>query len=199
MDADLAKVDNQHEKILAADVEDLEEYVRKELFELSDEFGDNKEGYDEHLASIYGIGDGKYYQNIADYLEDIDWDYVYKVVVGLGWKIIREDDFGSYEYINELYEPEVKERIKEHGYLEGIEGTYHEKLDTINFFDKYENCIIGIIKSVAGSNYPEEILKSNDFKLNDYKDCCSMLYIELACKYEDVIEEEKKLTEENEI
>ena len=26
MDADIAKVDNQHEKILAADVEDLEEY-----------------------------------------------------------------------------------------------------------------------------------------------------------------------------
>ena len=108
MDADLAKVDNQHEKILAADVEDLEEYVREELFELSDEFGDNKEGYDEHLASIYGIGDGKYYQNIVDYIEDFDWAYVYKVVVGLGWKIIREDYFGSCKYINELYEPEVK-------------------------------------------------------------------------------------------
>ncbi len=192
MDADLAKVDNQHEKILAADVKDLEEYVRKELFELSDEFGDNKEGYDEHLASIYGIGDGKYYQNIADYLEDIDWDYVYKVVVGLGWKIIREDDFGSYEYINELYEPEVKERIKEHGYLEGIEGTYHEKLDTINFFNKYEKCIIFLLENSVRSDYPEEILKSNDFKLNAYKDNCSMLYVQLACMSDVDIEQEQK-------
>ncbi len=87
------------EKYFSMDVKGLEKEYKEDFAERHEEF-DDREEYEEYFAERFEIGKGLQYNQEEDYMNDIDWKYVYQILVAMGW----DDNLSAHEKVLKAFE-----------------------------------------------------------------------------------------------
>ena len=87
------------EKYFSMDVKGLEKEYKEDFATRHEEFEDTEEA-EEYFAERFEIGKGLQYNQEEDYMNDIDWKYVYQILVAMGW----DDNLPAHEKVLKAFE-----------------------------------------------------------------------------------------------
>ena len=182
------------EELFSKNAADLENDLKTEFSYLKDEF-ENEEDHKEHLEFVYDIGENGY-ANEQEFLNDLDWDYVHKMTVGMGWKE-RSSNYSNkaIEAIKSTYDLKSLKEIDIHKCESGAAHQHVYYNQTLPFFETYKKEILNYFNECLGKKLAKEYLntlnKKNDLDKGDgYQNDVVWQFVEMIAS--DTLKNEEK-------